>query len=91
MGRYTGISIVSFPFCGLGRPRAWVIASRCHRDAEGGFDADMYELQKDFLLGFLAPFLTEAKCPLVAIRNPRPQDDDIPEELIFKPHPPARS
>jgi hypothetical protein len=31
-----------------------------HRQADGRFDADMYELQHDFLLGVLAPFLTEA-------------------------------
>jgi hypothetical protein len=52
---------------------------------DGRFDADMYELQHDFLLGVLAPFPTEAHCPLVTLRNPHPQDDDIPEDVIIEP------
>jgi hypothetical protein len=56
-----------------------------HRQADGRFDAEMRELQHDFLLGVLAPFLTEAHCPLVPLRNPRPQDDDIPEDVIIEP------
>jgi hypothetical protein len=62
-----------------------------HRDPEGGFDADMRELQHNFLLGVLAPFLTEAHCPLVTVRNPRRQDDDIPEDVIIEPAPQTRS
>ncbi|MGH7493316.1 MAG: hypothetical protein ACREOO_13115 [bacterium] len=55
-----------------------------HRNSEGGFDADMLELQKDFLLGFLAQFLAEIHCPLFQATNPKPQENDIPEELIIK-------
>ena len=53
-----------------------------HRNSDGTFDPDMLELQNDFLVGFLAPFLCEVHCPLVTLGNPRPQDDDIPHELI---------
>jgi hypothetical protein len=56
-----------------------------HRQADGGFDADMRELQQEFLLDVLAPFLTEAHCPLVTLRNPHPQDDDLPDELVIEP------
>jgi hypothetical protein len=55
-----------------------------HRNSEGGFDADMLELQQDFLLGFLARFLAEIHCPLFQVTNPKPQENDIPEELIIK-------
>jgi hypothetical protein len=43
-----------------------------HRAGDGRFDADMYELQHDLLLGVLGPFLTEARCPLMTFRNPHP-------------------
>jgi hypothetical protein len=51
----------------------------------------MRELQQDFLLGVLAPFLSEVHCPLLTLRNPRPQDDDIPDDLIIEPGPRTRS
>jgi len=35
---------------------------RGHRHPEGGFDADMLELQRDFLLGVVGPFLCLAPC-----------------------------
>ena len=51
----------------------------------------MRELQQEFLFDVLAPFLTEAHCPLVILRNPHPQDDDLPEDLIIEPAPRTRS
>jgi hypothetical protein len=56
-----------------------------HRQPDGQFDADMRALQQEFLFDVLAPFLTEAHCPLVVLRNPHPQDDDLPEDLIIEP------
>jgi HNH endonuclease len=52
-----------------------------HRNKNGGFDHDMYELQRHFLLGFLAPYFTEIHMPLWAIRNKKSQRNDIPEKL----------
>ncbi len=43
---------------------------------------------RDFLLGFLAPFLCEVHAPLATLRNPRPQDDDLPDDLIIARRPP---
>jgi hypothetical protein len=43
-----------------------------HRQADGSFDTDMRDLQHDVVLGVLVPFLTEAPCPLVTLRNARP-------------------
>ena len=55
-----------------------------HRNSNGGFDADMLELQKDFLPGFLSRFLSEIHCPLISVMNPEPQENDILPELIIK-------
>jgi len=39
------------------------------------------------MVAFLAPFLSEMHCPLVILKNPRTQDDDIPDELIIQDRP----
>lgn len=52
-----------------------------HRTPTDAFDADMFELQKDFLLGFLLPFLAELHTPLFHVENPKSQRADLPEEL----------
>lgn len=54
-----------------------------HRNALGDFDPDMYELQKDYLLGFLLPYLTEVTMPLMRVKNPRPQLNDLPDTILF--------
>ena len=41
----------------------------------------MFELQKDFLLGFLMPFLAELHTPLIHVENRKAQRTDLPEEL----------
>lgn len=51
-----------------------------HKNIDGGFDSDMFELQKDFILGFLMQFLAEVRLPLVSVRNNH-QINDIPDEL----------
>jgi len=43
-----------------------------HRLAAGSFDTDTRDLQHDVVLDVLVPFLTEAPCPLVTLRNARP-------------------
>jgi hypothetical protein len=58
-----------------------------HRQPDARFDADMRELQQEFLFDVLAPFLTEAHCPLVTLRNPHPQDDALPDDLVIEPGP----
>lgn len=57
-----------------------------HRNSEGGFDPDMFELQRHFVLGFLAEFLTEINIPLGegAIRT-KSQRNDVPEILNIGP------
>jgi hypothetical protein len=56
-----------------------------HRNPQGGYDTEMLELQRDFVLGFLSPFLAEAHLPLLGhVTNPRPQRNDIPDDLVIK-------
>jgi hypothetical protein len=44
----------------------------------------MVELQKEFLLGFLSPYLSEIYAPLVSVTNKKPQENDIPPTLIIQ-------
>lgn len=70
-----------------GKRRKLFLDVEGHRTNDGGFDRDMLELQNDFLVGFLAPFLSEVHCPLATLKNRRPQDDDIPDELVIQNRP----
>jgi len=72
-----------------GAPRYLYLDIDGHRNADGGFDEDMFELQSKFMAEFLLQFLTRAELPLGSIRNRKPQNDDIPAELnILKVDPP---
>jgi hypothetical protein len=66
-----------------GKKRKLYLDIEGHRFKEGGFDADMLELQNEFLLGFLNSYLSEIHCPLVDETNLKPQANDIPPELIL--------
>jgi hypothetical protein len=52
-----------------------------HRNENGGFDHDMYELQKNFLLGFLAPYFTKIYMPLGIVTNKEVQWNNIPNQI----------
>ena len=67
-----------------GKKRKLYLDIEGHRTSEGGFDADMLELQKDFLLGFLGLYLSEIHCPLISVTNSEPQENDIPPEMIIR-------
>ena len=68
-----------------GRPRAVRLNIEGHRNEQGGWDIDMFTLQKDFLIGYLLKFVTEVSCPLMKkLRNPYQQSDDIPNFLRFQ-------
>jgi len=72
-----------------GAPRYLYLDIDGHRNADGGFDEDMFELQSKFMAEFLLQFLTRAELPLGSVRNRKPQNDEIPEELdILKVDPP---
>jgi len=64
-----------------GKRRKLFLDIEGHRNRQGGFDADMLELQQQFLIGFLGQFLSEIHGPLIKAKNPKPQENDIPESL----------
>ena len=64
-----------------GKPRSLYLDIDGHRNEQGGFDADMLELQKEFGSGFLLEYLTDAHFPLLAVKNSRTQRNDIPDRL----------
>ncbi len=64
-----------------GKERSLFLDIEGHRNVNGGFDADMLELQKEFVLGFLMQFLTQASMPLWTVRNQAGQSNDVPEGL----------
>ena len=67
-----------------GKKRKLFLDIEGHRNNKGGFDADMLELQKEFLLGFLSSYLSEIHSPLGDTMNPMPQENDIPPALILR-------
>jgi hypothetical protein len=67
-----------------GKPRKLFLDIEGHRNSQGGFEADMLELQKDFLMVFLARFVTEIHCPLGTVTNSKPQDNDVPPALTIQ-------
>ena len=64
-------------------PRHLFLDVEGHRNSAGGYDAEMYELQFNFILQSLMPFFTEVAIPLISLENPKPQDNNVPEELKF--------
>lgn len=64
-----------------GRKRSLYLDIDGHRNSDGGFDHDMFELQRHFLLGFLSPFLSELYMPLISVKTGKLQRNDIPEKL----------
>ena len=67
-----------------GKPRMLFLDIEGHRNSEGGFDADMFELQTVFLPDFLAQFLSEIHCPLFNASNRKHQENELPLELVIK-------
>ncbi|WNV74344.1 hypothetical protein [Geodermatophilus sp. DSM 44513] len=66
-----------------GKPRHLYLDIDGHRNDAGGFDHDMCELQKHFLIGYLMHWLTELHLPVMqgsAVRNPN-QREDLPKHL----------
>ena len=64
-------------------PRTLYVDIEGHRNEAGGYDADMLELQTEFGLGFLLPFVTEVHFPLASVKNTKEQQNDIPQRLLI--------
>ncbi len=64
-----------------GKKRNLLLDIDGHLNDAGGYDNDMLELQTKFTVEVLLQFLSSISMPLGTIRNPRPQNDNIPDEL----------
>lgn len=67
----------SFP----GKPRYLYLEIEEHRNSSGGFDDEMFDLQRGFILEFLSKYLTRVITPLGAFERKNKQNNDIPDEL----------
>lgn len=56
-----------------------------HRNEAGGWDADAFEIQKEFLIGYMSPWLTAMSIPLGGFRSNGSQRDDLPARLLIFP------
>lgn len=63
------------------KPRAIFLDIEGHRNEEGGFDVDTYELQFKFAMEFLLPYVTELHMPLINLSNNKEQINVIPDAL----------
>lgn len=63
------------------RPRLLFVDIEGHRNNDGKFDQEMWELQRHFIAGALARYLSEIDMPLIHVRNARAQRNDIPPEF----------
>ena len=64
-----------------GAPRHLYLDVQGHRNDAGGYDHDAIELMQDFAMGYLGEYLTEISTPLLHVRNPKRQRDDLPDAL----------
>jgi hypothetical protein len=67
-----------------GRRRIIFLDIEGHRDRQGKFDADMLELQEQFLAGFLGEYVAELALPLGHVVNSKEQRDDLPDRLHLR-------
>ncbi len=55
-----------------------------HRNEFGGYDHDMFEIQRYFIMEFMAKYLSEIHLPIIGFKT-KQQDNDIPPEIkIFE-------
>ena len=66
-----------------GRKRMLFLDIEGHRNTDGTFDADILELQQEFLPGFLSPLLSDIYSPLANVTKTRAQHDGVPPERII--------
>lgn len=71
-----------------GKPRKLFLDIEGHRNSDGGFDADMFELLTVFIPDFLARFLTAIYCPLFKVTDrTTQQENELPLELVIRQAP----
>jgi hypothetical protein len=71
-------------------PRHLMLDIDGHRNAEGCFDRDMFDLQTQFVIGEMSRFLTEIAMPLGGrIKRTKPQENDFPPSIDIRDAGPA--
>jgi hypothetical protein len=65
-------------------PRIAYLDVKGHSGDRGGFDADMFEFQQEFMIATMGPFLTALDMPMVSVWNPEPQRNDLPDQLAIQ-------
>lgn len=68
-----------------GKRRVLFLDIEGHRNSANGFDHDAFELQQNFVLDFLGPFLSEVSMPLGRLKLKEEQRDDLPLALEIFP------
>ena len=63
------------------KPRAVYLDIEGHRNEQGGFDTDTYELQTKFAMEFLLLYVSELHMPLISLSNTEEQINIIPDVL----------
>ncbi|WPS85653.1 hypothetical protein SMD22_00915 (plasmid) [Brevibacillus halotolerans] len=48
-----------------------------HRNKNGGFDREMYNLLTHFMLGFMGSYVKNIKCPMYRLINPKTQNNQL--------------
>lgn len=65
-----------------GKRRVLFLDVEGHRNSAGGYDADAFEIMKEFITGFLGPWLSEMHTPLVDATRTDAQREDLPQTLF---------
>lgn len=63
--------------------RTLIIEIEGHRNSQGGYDKDMFELQYEFLTKAMFQFIHILHIPLISIENKNPQQDLQSERLLI--------
>jgi hypothetical protein len=61
-----------------------------HRNENGGFDNDIFELQSYFNLNVILSYVTRIYSPLICVQNKYPQNNNIPDTLEIFNHKEAK-
>ena len=61
--------------------RTLLVEIEGHRNKEGGYDGDMFELQYEFLLKTVFPYLHALHMPLISVENPEEQKK-LPSDFL---------
>ena len=68
-----------------GKPRILILEIEGHRTEKNTFDTEMFNLQKNFIQKMMLQYLSEARMPLIDLKNKNKQRSDLPTGIKFEP------